>query len=76
MSKNFTAAFTGFQTLAQAQAFIDWYSGSGEQHSGEWLAEAGCGLSGAYVDYSYGTVVDNNTLTIKLRLSPEEEEYE
>lgn len=32
-----TVTFKGFKTLEQAEAFANWYSGSGEQQASEWM---------------------------------------
>jgi hypothetical protein len=36
-SSNFKVVFDGFETEEQAKAFADWYEGSGEQDSSNWL---------------------------------------
>lgn len=38
-SSNFKVVFDGFETEEQAEAFADWYEGSGEQDSEMWVQE-------------------------------------
>lgn len=70
--------FDGFETLEQAKAFADWYSGSGEQESGYWLEVNTEDINGAYVDChkvaeNKGYKVDeNNNLIVPLRLDHKE----
>ena len=33
----FKVEFSGFKTREQAQAFVDWYSGAGEQDAATWF---------------------------------------
>jgi len=35
----YQVTFKGFKTSQQANAFAEWYSGSGEQAVGDWLEE-------------------------------------
>jgi len=35
----FKVEVTGFSSLAEAQAFVDWYSGQGEQDSATWFSD-------------------------------------
>ena len=36
----FKVELTGFKTKAQAEAFVDWYGGAGEQDAAVWFEEA------------------------------------
>lgn len=36
---SYKLTITGFTSLAQVQAFADWYEGQGEQHAWEWFEE-------------------------------------
>lgn len=73
MSKH-KVVFDGFETLEQAKAFADWYSGSGEQCSGDWLDVNTEDINGAYVDFNKvvenkGYKVDeNNNVIVPLKL--------
>lgn len=59
-----SVTFTGFETMAQARAFADWYSGSGEQDAAYWLEEHS-DLSSANAGVS---VVEGNNLSVELKL--------
>ena len=50
ISSNFKVIFDGFETEKQAQAFADWYEGSGEQDAGNWLDSTESGLCCADVN--------------------------
>lgn len=62
----FKVIFDGFETEEQAQSFVDWYEGSGEQDSAIWLEEHS-DLSGAYVDLE-SVSKGKNEIVVPLRL--------
>ena len=61
----------GFVDKEHAKAFCDWYEGSGEQYSDEWMEE--CRVPSAYVDieatYEKGVLknVEEDSITIKIK---------
>lgn len=68
----FSVTFTGFDTMKQAKAFLDWYEGQGEQDSGEWL-EYHSNLVGAYVDVHTAYVETETNISANLELFYKEE---
>ncbi len=71
ISGEFTVVLKGFKTLEDANLFISWFDGAGEQDAYLWFAEHG--------DYIYGTsgaknVIEGNQITATLYASPKDED--
>lgn len=46
----FEVTITGFDTKAQAEAFIQWYNGQGEQDAAVWFENSDVGCTSMNVD--------------------------
>jgi len=65
--EKFNVVFEGFDTLEQADAFVDWYCDGGEQDSALWLFEA-TDLECAIVDVTLPTRYEDNNAICPLKL--------
>ncbi len=70
-----SVTFTGFDTMEQATAFYDWYSGQGEQDASIWLVEAS-DLRYANIDSSKPEKITQANIECYVRLTYKEEENE
>lgn len=64
---------TGFQTMEQAQALLDWYGHIGEQHAGEWLPYRDVGATFMPVNYQEPQHWEGDTLVAQLNIYGDEE---
>jgi hypothetical protein len=65
--EKFNVVFEGFDTLEQADAFVDWYEGAGEQYSDLWLSEA-TDLDAALVNVHLPTKYQDNNVICPLKM--------
>jgi len=63
----FRVVLDGFDTKEQAQAFINWYGGSGEQDSECWLQEHS-DLSCANINYLAPIKTEGNDIIAQLKI--------
>lgn len=63
----YSVKFNGFRTLEQAETFIDWYEGQGEQDSGMWLEEH-ANVTSAYVNNYIPYRIIDNTIEVELKI--------
>jgi hypothetical protein len=65
----FKLEITGFSSLAEAEAFAQWYSGQGEQNSSIWF---GCIKDEGEIEHSTmnckSITTENNTVKMQLEL--------
>jgi len=65
---SYSVTFEGFSSKAEAEEFIHWYSGSGEQFAEEWLAER---KAEGLIEHCSFTVDSRNTWDLKNKKSGE-----
>lgn len=67
MGKDISVVFKGFKTPEQAQAFVDWYEGQGEQDACVWF-ECRDNLDGVTMMPVASQATSDNTTTVTLEM--------